>query len=734
MMLKILHDRLVRLGRDEDGVALVVTLGVFMFLYIACASVYAVGMAVKEKMHLQGACDAAAYSAAIVQADTFSRIATINRAMSWTYQQLTRRQMDYIVWQWLEETREHYDDDVAAAKKYVEEHLSDGCPNRGILKEIGWGVVGNSIRFNNHDDKTRTRDRLVELCGGDCFGKHLNDHKESFYSQQSVNLLGDKDTCGLGKQIDDDLKNIRDMSIAVEKLANDLPAHVSEAVAGILAANVPSYMTDGDCQYFIKQNLNPLDSDNGYFKRFKNAPHDELVFLSFGDKIYQDPEDALGKGANSWFDLDKVEGDVGFHRHYPKDRSESPLVANWNWWAIDWQCYTDADGDHYDERANVASRGECTHGHEKCQCSDGEQHSIPFLYRSSSGVVMAPGATVLATCRPNNDHEDYGYDRRFEGILEGEKEPVRAKPLKLTSAYFGKAGTITVGLARRNENPWFSIFGRVTGGMYSAFSPIADSWTYCFASAKAGYKLYHQPEDWYIDAHVGNNRRTRKITDWEEKLNGNVRVEDGPRDYCIDWKPEESKFAGWYNTTDRRGRAVQVQEWTVVDDLYPTWRQSWNLVQDDWDAVMVPVRQAGSDAWEADKWKEEHAQDWTDYWNGWLRAIQGRRRGYEYAKDLYPDRYEAAWQDQDSGYLASLVNDADWQVLSGSGTPNTSVTAGPSEGDAGDTLNGRLAGDVWEDHWKRGGSSPTATGTSQWNIGSPGANLDWNQIGDEMYH
>ena len=98
-MLKILHDRLVRLGRDEDGVALVVTLGVFMFLYIACASVYAVGMAVKEKMHLQGACDAAAYSAAIVQSDTFSRIATINRAMSWTYQQMTRRQMDYIVWQ-----------------------------------------------------------------------------------------------------------------------------------------------------------------------------------------------------------------------------------------------------------------------------------------------------------------------------------------------------------------------------------------------------------------------------------------------------------------------------------------------------------------------------------------------------------------------------------------------------------------------------------------------------------
>ena len=99
-----------------------------------------------------------------------------------------------------------------------------------------------------------------------------------------------------------------------------------------------------------------------------------------------------------------------------------------------------------------------------------------------------------------------------------------------------------------------------------------------------------------------------------------------------------------------------------------------------------------------------------------------------------PDRHEPAWLDRNGSYLASLVNNANWKALSGNGVPDTNVTAGPTQGDVGDTLNGRLAGEMWEDHWKRGVPPPTATGTSQWNIGNPGGSLDWSKIGDEMYH
>ena len=100
-MMRTLLKKLVRLGQGEDGAALVVTLALFMFMYLSCAGVFAIGQTAKNRIHLQNACDAAAYSAAVVQADTLSRIATINRAMAWTYVSMTRRQMDYIVSQWL---------------------------------------------------------------------------------------------------------------------------------------------------------------------------------------------------------------------------------------------------------------------------------------------------------------------------------------------------------------------------------------------------------------------------------------------------------------------------------------------------------------------------------------------------------------------------------------------------------------------------------------------------------
>ena len=84
-LLGVLRDKFLHLGRGEDGAALVVTLAIFFLMYLGCMGVYAISMAVKERIHLQNAVDAAAYSAAVVQADTLSRIATINRAMSWTY-------------------------------------------------------------------------------------------------------------------------------------------------------------------------------------------------------------------------------------------------------------------------------------------------------------------------------------------------------------------------------------------------------------------------------------------------------------------------------------------------------------------------------------------------------------------------------------------------------------------------------------------------------------------------
>ena len=111
MMLSILKSEIARLRQEESGVALMMTLSIFMLLFVLCAGVYSIGETVRQKVELQNACDSAAYSAALVQADGLSRMAMVNRAMSWTYVQLTNMQIDYITYKWLQLVRRRFEDD-----------------------------------------------------------------------------------------------------------------------------------------------------------------------------------------------------------------------------------------------------------------------------------------------------------------------------------------------------------------------------------------------------------------------------------------------------------------------------------------------------------------------------------------------------------------------------------------------------------------------------------------------
>ena len=93
-VLDIANGRLRDIRRDDSGAALVITLGVFMFLVMVTGGVYAIGENVRQKIELQNAVDAAAYSASVVQADYLSRMATVNKAMAWTYVDLQKRSLD----------------------------------------------------------------------------------------------------------------------------------------------------------------------------------------------------------------------------------------------------------------------------------------------------------------------------------------------------------------------------------------------------------------------------------------------------------------------------------------------------------------------------------------------------------------------------------------------------------------------------------------------------------------
>lgn len=154
-----------------------------------------------------------------------------------------------------------------------------------------------------------------------------------------------------------------------------------------------------------------------------------------------------------------------------------------------------------------------------------------------------------------------------EKYYTGSKDGIGARPKQLDERYFGKSGTITVGLAKYNENPWYRVFGDAAaavagagdklGGIFAAFNPHKSvEWSWALSSAKAGYRY--------------------KNEEYDEDPNQPKRA------YRVDWKDGN---------------------------------QSWNLCVSDWDAVFVPVRSARMKA-ENGSWKEESGNE--DFLREWI--------------------------------------------------------------------------------------------------------------------
>ena len=163
-----------RLRRDESGVAMMLTLAVMLVLYVLCSGVYAIGETIREKIEMQNACDSAAYSAAVVQADGLSRMAMINRALSWTYVQLTNTQMDYITCKFLDLVVRRFDKDAENCQDWADGSIAvciagchPDCDDWFTSPGQGWycgstGNIGNAgqgkVNLNGHEteiDKIR---------------------------------------------------------------------------------------------------------------------------------------------------------------------------------------------------------------------------------------------------------------------------------------------------------------------------------------------------------------------------------------------------------------------------------------------------------------------------------------------------------------------------------------------------------------------------------------------------
>jgi hypothetical protein len=379
----------------------------------------------------------------------------------------------------------------------------------------------------------------------------------------------------LKPQILCDKANILAMNIALLDTIRQLPGKIEEVVPNVLKANLPERLVNaGDFQYYLYQNKTPLSN----FMFLNNKKEDERRFLAFAGPHYdrevrktfnkkQDNGGEVGSGSkaggvNHWFVRHNGtrranSSDVGIQRAYlfgpggnssayqdkpgffiepscknnDEDNDSSPnktsaLVTEWHWSATKWLCFPTLDGWKH---IPLISAWECDH------CKGGSKINKPknncqwpvFDWNGSGAIPLFAGGGRA-----------YGDDPEL--LSGGAKEQYYTgslcMPLILNPLFFGKQGSLVVGVSRKCKNPWDEIFGTISQGLYKAFNPtVKNMWA--VSASRAGYR---DPSD------IG--RYQIAYTD--------------PAPLSSSSSPEQL-------------------------------RKNWNLKETDWDAVFLPVK----DAW-----------------------------------------------------------------------------------------------------------------------------------------
>ncbi len=334
-MLKRLNNEIIRLWKDEEGVVLAFSVIMFMTLFMMAFSVYAVGETVRKRIELQNAADAAAYSAAVVQSDIIGSVAALNRAMSWTYVQLGRMEMDYIVDKWLEGVIREWDRN----NRYVDNYRRGSCRNRK-----------NDTYYTGYPhEKINVNGRYVSV------GSLRNFRNNNRRIGKSYSLLI--------RPINDAKQTISSINAAQRNLIGDLPDRIDDCVNSVLKSNIRFDGNDtlaggAKISYTVIQERNPL---RNLFEVWRATENNENNFLRFSDYIPEEGNSVnqvLGTGAGTWYNL--VAGGTGFSRRYVQ--RDHVLRATWNWYTSYWRWrrYGSYGNYYYRCRLSRSRRGSTT--------------------------------------------------------------------------------------------------------------------------------------------------------------------------------------------------------------------------------------------------------------------------------------------------------------------------------------------------------------------------------------
>ena len=419
---------------EDSGIAMPISLLVFLFLTFVCMSVFALGEVIRTRTELQYKVDNAAYAAALVQADSLSRIAVLNRALAWTYAQTNKRQMDYIVSRWLTESYDAFIEDAdmvaglhsANSVTACNEHKTSVPENKRLhttdydygKTDVLYGVTNASLLVDLSS--------IIQssLSGGFLPAQRIHGifeegtQKDAERLQEAVDVLRPLLTV-----LQDDIKvgsaNIHTMNEQIKEIQDNLPSRIYLAVTEILGKN-NNGLTVGVGEYWYKENQKKPtwftipDSWNEFKSRYiVNSDPD-----SWGEKGWWAP----------------VKGKDGINHSYVGN-----FQLQWQPYYVGWSCQPD-------------------------------KH-IPVP------VINFPLRTVSTGMSP--DGTPWG--NICDGVLWNNSPKVN--PAKLIPGFFGKNGSIVVAA----KTPIPDLFGNVFGkNKFLNFQVDGNLWA--VSAARAGYR------------------------------------------------------------------------------------------------------------------------------------------------------------------------------------------------------------------------------------------------------
>jgi len=143
-----LKETAIGLGRDEQGASMVFATITLFALVVATMFVYQIGLVSADRLQMQSAADAAAYSAAQVQANSLNSIGQINDGMAYLNYVLLRYTADAIVYGTLDQFRRHRSVPATGRYEYVlmgnNGNTAEGLPRIQHVQQLF-----NPNRFEN---------------------------------------------------------------------------------------------------------------------------------------------------------------------------------------------------------------------------------------------------------------------------------------------------------------------------------------------------------------------------------------------------------------------------------------------------------------------------------------------------------------------------------------------------------------------------------------------------------